>query len=101
MCAEVLADNWATRAVLDLRHIGKPALLRRLPSAGWRVLRAPMARFMVWLTVGMYPPVVRARLGYGWSRRSALALRLMGRLIALAWRLVPFERRFHPRARAA
>jgi uncharacterized protein (DUF2236 family) len=49
----------------------------------------------------MYPSAVRDTLGYRWSRRSALALWLLGRAIALGWRLVPFERRYHPRARAA
>ncbi|MEV6636483.1 oxygenase MpaB family protein [Actinoplanes sp. NPDC051470] len=101
MCAEVLEDNWATRAVLDLRRIGRPPLLRWLPDAAWSVLRAPMARFVVWLTIGMYPPVVRARLGYRWSRRSALALRMVGGAVAFGWRFVPFEWRYHPRARAA
>ena len=101
MCAEVLEDNWAARAVLDLRRIGKPPLLRWLPDAGWRVLRVPMARVVVWLTAGMFPPVVRARLGYRWTRRSALALWLLGRVVAAGWRLVPFEWRYHPRARAA
>ena len=101
MCAEVLEDNWAARAVLDLRRIGKPPLLRWLPDAGWRVLRVPMARVVVWLTAGMFPPVVRARLGYRWTRRSALALWLLGRVVAAGWQLVPFEWRYHPRARAA
>ncbi|MET0496072.1 MAG: oxygenase MpaB family protein [Actinoplanes sp.] len=101
MCAEVLEDNWAARAVLDLRRIGQPPLLRWLPDAGWRVLRVPMARTVVWLTVGMFPPVIRARLGYRWSRPSALALWLLGRVVAAGWRLVPFEWRYHPRARAA
>lgn len=101
MCAEVLEDNWAARAVLDLRRIGKPPLLRWLPDAVWPVLRVPMARVVVWLTAGMFPPVIRARLGYRWSRRSALALWLLGRVVAAGWRLVPFEWRYHPRARAA
>jgi uncharacterized protein (DUF2236 family) len=43
---------------------------------------------------------VRAKLGYRWSRRSALGLWLLGRTVALGWHLVPFERRYHPRARA-
>ncbi|MFJ6084400.1 oxygenase MpaB family protein [Streptomyces sp. NPDC092369] len=101
MCAEVLEDNWPTRAVLDIRHIVKPPTLRRLPDALWKVLRVPVTRPMIWLTVGMYPPTIRARLGYRWSRRSAVALWLLGRAIALGWHLVPFERRYHPRARAA
>ncbi|MFB7664267.1 oxygenase MpaB family protein [Kitasatospora sp. NPDC056138] len=101
MCAQVLEDSPAARAVLDIRRIARPPALGRLPQPLWRVLRVPFARFGVWLTVGLYPPVVRERLGYGWSRRSAFGFRLFGRAVALGWRLVPFERRFHPRARAA
>jgi uncharacterized protein (DUF2236 family) len=101
MCAEVLEDNWAARAVLDLRRIGKPPVLSWLPDAVWRVIRVPVARSFVWLTVGLYPPAVRARLGYHWSRRSALALWLLGRAVAVGWHLVPLDRRYHPRARAA
>jgi uncharacterized protein (DUF2236 family) len=101
MCTEVLEDNWPTRAVLDIRHIAKPPALRRLPDPLWKLLRVPVTRPMIWLTVGMYPPTIRARLGYRWSRRSALALWLLGRTVALGWHLVPFERRYHPRARAA
>lgn len=101
MCTEVLEDNPATRAVLDLRRLDKPPALGWLPEGLWPVIRVPISRSMVWLTVGMYPPVVRARLGYRWSRRSAFALWLLGRTVALGWQLVPFERRYHPRARAA
>ncbi|MGK4580063.1 oxygenase MpaB family protein [Kitasatospora sp. HPMI-4] len=101
MCAEVLEDSPAARAVLDIRRIARPPALGWLPQPVWRVLRVPLARFGVWLTVGLYPPVVRERLGYRWSRRSAFGLRVVGRLVAAGWRLVPFERRFHPRARAA
>ena len=100
MCADTLEDNRAARAVLDIRRIGKPPFLKWLPDVVWRVIRGPLTRPFVWLTVGMYPPAVRARLGYRWSRRSAVGLWLVGRTVALGWRLVPFERRYHPRARA-
>ncbi|CAM02732.1 uncharacterized protein (DUF2236 family) [Saccharopolyspora erythraea NRRL 2338] len=100
MCAEALEVNKATRDVLDISGIGKPPLLRRLPDPLWRLARIPIARGFVWLTVGLYPPVVREKLGYTWSSRDERTLRVLGRLLALAWRLVPFELRYHPRARA-
>lgn len=101
MAADVLEDNVATREVLDIRRIDKPPTLRFLPEPAWRLARIPISRGFVWLTVGMYPQPVRDLLGYTWSTRDERAFRLVGRAIALAWRLVPFERRFHPRARAA
>ncbi|ASR36475.1 hypothetical protein BAY61_17320 [Prauserella marina] len=100
MCADVLEDNKATRDVLDIGAIAKPATLRLLPGPLWRLARIPMAKGFVWLTVGMYDPVVRQRLGYSWSARDERLHRLFGRAVNAAFRLVPFERRYHPRARA-
>ena len=60
-----------------------------------------MHRGFVWLTIGLYPPPVRARLGYSWTSRDERAFRLVGRIVGAAWRLVPPERRLHPRARSA
>ncbi|SFQ58576.1 Uncharacterized conserved protein, DUF2236 family [Amycolatopsis arida] len=100
MCTEVLEVNKATRDVLDIRELAKPPMLAWLPDAVWRLLRVPVARGFVWLTVGMYHPAVRAKLGYSWSAGDARLHRLVGRAINAAFHLVPFERRYHPRARA-
>ena len=101
MCADVLEDTVATRTVLDVADIGKPPLLARLPDPLWRVLRIPLMRGFRWLTTGLYPEPVRATLGLSWSRRDERVLRLLGRGVHLAWKLVPFDYRFHPRARQA
>lgn len=101
MCRDVLEDNKATRDVLDIERIAKPPVLRWLPDPLWRWARVPFARTFVWLTVGLYPEPVRRRLGLRWTARDARMLRLFGRALALAWRLVPFDLRYHPRARAA
>ncbi|GAA2794635.1 oxygenase MpaB family protein [Saccharopolyspora taberi] len=100
MCAEVLEDNKATRDVLDISGITRPPLLRRLPEPLWRLLRIPIARGFVWFTVGLYPEVVRQRLGYRWSARDERALRILGRIVGAVWKFVPFRLRYHPRARA-
>jgi uncharacterized protein (DUF2236 family) len=100
MCRTVLEDNKATRDVLDLSALDRPPTVSWLPMPLWRLVRAPVARGFVWLTVGMYPSAVRELLGFTWSRRDEWLLRRFGRLVRLGWRLVPFERRFHPRARA-
>jgi uncharacterized protein (DUF2236 family) len=56
---------------------------------------------MLWVTTGLYPEAVRRKLGLRWTRRDELMLRVTGRAVALGWNLVPFDRRMHPRARAA
>ncbi|MFC4003471.1 oxygenase MpaB family protein [Prauserella oleivorans] len=100
MCRDVLEDNKATRDVLDLSRIGKPPFLRFLPDAVWALLRRPLHRGFVWLTVGMYDQPVRDRLGYRWTARDARLHRFAGRVLNAAFSLVPWERRYHPRARA-
>ncbi|WP_028937836.1 oxygenase MpaB family protein [Pseudonocardia spinosispora] len=101
MCTEVLEDNKATRDVLDLSELAKPPYAPWLPEWAWRLLRIPVAKGFVWLTVGMYDDPVRRLLGYSWTERDELAMRAIRLVVRNAWRLVPFERRFHPRARAA
>ncbi|GAA4617511.1 oxygenase MpaB family protein [Saccharopolyspora hordei] len=101
MCREVLEDNWATRAVLDISRIGKPPLLSRLPDPLWRLARVPISRGFRWLTIGLYDPVIREKLGFRWTARDERIHRLLGRALAFVWRFVPFELRYHPRARAA
>ncbi|GAA2091313.1 oxygenase MpaB family protein [Streptomyces albiaxialis] len=100
MAEEVLEDNQPTRDVLDIRHIARPPALRLLPDPLWRALRGPQARLTVWLTVGLFPPAVRRRLGYMWTVRDERRLRRLGRAVHWGWKLVPPSRRYHPRARA-
>ncbi|MDV6014604.1 oxygenase MpaB family protein [Haloechinothrix sp. LS1_15] len=100
MCTSVLEVNQATRDVLDLRQLAKPPSLRWLPDPVWRVVRIPVARGFTWLTVGLYHPSVRERLGYRWRRRDEVVFRALGRISHACWQLLPFEWRYHPRARA-
>ena len=101
MCREVLEVNKATTDVLDIHDIAKPVALPWLPDALWRVLRVPVTRNFRWLTVGLYDPVIRQRLGFTWTYRDELLLRLFGRVLNAVFTLVPHDWRFHPRARAA
>ncbi|MDT0309339.1 oxygenase MpaB family protein [Streptomyces sp. DSM 44917] len=101
MCREVLEVTPAARAVLDVSDLARPPALARVPGPLWRAVAGPAGRGMVWLTTGLYHPAVRERLGLSWSARDERLLRLLGRAVAAGWRLVPFEYRFHPRARAA
>jgi uncharacterized protein (DUF2236 family) len=101
MCAEVLEDNKATRDVLDLSELAKPPLAPWLPDPAWRLLRIPIAKGFIWLTVGMYDQPIRTLLGYRWTAWDERMLRLVRLVVRNVWRLVPFERRYHPRARSA
>lgn len=99
-CTEVLEVNRATLDVLDLRGLPKPPALRHLPEAVWRLVRVPAGAFMVWATVGMYHPAVRARLGYRWSSFDERALRAVGTAVDATWGRLPLRWRTHPRALA-
>jgi uncharacterized protein (DUF2236 family) len=101
ICRNVLEDNKATRDVLDIARIGKPPTLNRLPDPLWRLLRIPISRGFVWMTIGLYEPAVRKRLGFRWTSRDERLLRIAGRTLGAVWKLVPFDLRYHPRARAA
>ncbi|WP_020673648.1 oxygenase MpaB family protein [Amycolatopsis nigrescens] len=100
MCAEVLEDNKATRDVLDIRALPKPNFLPWLPMPAWKLVRGMVARNFVWLTVGLYDQSIREKLGYTWTGKDERRHRRLGRLINAAFKLVPRDRRYHPRARA-
>lgn len=100
MCEDVLEDNKATRDVLEIGDLAKPHFLPWLPDFVWNLVRGLIARNFVWLTVGMYDPPIRERLGYTWTERDARRHRRTGKLISAAFKLVSHDRRYHPRARA-
>ncbi len=100
MCEDVLEDNKATRDVLDIQDLPKPHFLPWLPDLAWRHVRGQVARNFVWLTVGLYDPPIRELLGYSWTARDERRHRRAGKLINAVFKLVPRDRRYHPRARA-
>ena len=100
MCCEVLEDNKATRDVLDLSGLGPPPYATWIPDALWAILRVPIARGFVWLTIGMYDEPVRELLGYKWSPRDRRLFEVVGAGVNVACRLVPRRYRMHPRGRA-
>lgn len=59
--------------------------------------RKLLARFFVWLTVGLYDPPVRELMGYRWLRRDEWLHRRFGDIVRLVFALVPFRFRKHPR----
>lgn len=100
MCCEVLEDNKATRDVLDLSGLGPPPYAMWIPDAMWSILRVPISRGFVWLTVGMYDQPVRDLLGYKWSGRDEKLFDVVGKAVNAAFTLVPRRYRMHPRGRA-
>ena len=107
MCRNVLEDNKATRDVLDLSGLGVPPFLPWLPDPIWAILRIPVAKGFVWLTVGMYDQPVRDLLGYSLDqarraparpRRSRRRRRLPPRPVAVPLP-PPRPRRLGPRDR--
>ncbi|WP_256252232.1 oxygenase MpaB family protein [Streptomyces sp. yr375] len=100
MCAEVLEDNKATRDVLDTAGLARPPFLPWLAEVMWRPVGALIGRSFVWFTIGLYDREVRVLLGFAWSRRDARRHRRICQAISAVFRLVPHDRRYHPRARA-
>ncbi|WP_329791594.1 oxygenase MpaB family protein [Lentzea sp. DG1S-22] len=100
MCSEVLVENKATRDVLNLTDLPRPRFLCAVPHGLWSPLWALSARLLTWLTVGLYDPVIRERLGVCWTGFDDRLHRAAGVVVHLVFRLLPHDRRFHPRARA-
>jgi uncharacterized protein (DUF2236 family) len=101
MCDTVLEDNTATRDVLNLGQVGKPPILRWVPLPIWNRIWALFAKAFVWLTVGLFDPAVRRKLGYSWVDRDEKLHRMLGWLVHCVFMMIPHDRRYHPRARAA
>ncbi|WP_082948068.1 oxygenase MpaB family protein [Mycobacterium sp. 852014-52450_SCH5900713] len=100
MCRNVLEDNYATRAVLDLTIYDKLPIAPWLPDWLWGGLTKLSRPFFVWLTVGFYHPAVRERLGFQWTGRDEWLHRRFGNMVRLIFAVVPPRYRKHPRARA-
>jgi uncharacterized protein (DUF2236 family) len=100
MCRNVLENNYAARAVLDLTDLPKPPFAEKMPDWMWRLQRRMVAPFFVWVTVGLYHPAVRELMGYTWSARDEWLHRRFGAVVRIVFSLLPKRARMHPRARA-
>ncbi|WP_028847171.1 oxygenase MpaB family protein [Thermocrispum agreste] len=98
MCRNVLEPHPTALAVLDLSGLDKPPQLAGLPDGVWSWLRRHIEKRYVWLTVGMYHPAVRDKLGFTWSDRDERRLRAFGRWVDRVFRLLPKRVKWHPRA---
>ena len=101
MCSDVLENNYAARAVLDLTELPKPPFAQWIPDSAVGSAAQALAPFFVWLTVGLYDPAGARADGLhvvGARRVAAPALRRRG----ARWcsRCCRTARAMHPRARA-
>ncbi|MFJ3670418.1 oxygenase MpaB family protein [Streptomyces sp. NPDC090106] len=99
MVSEELEPTVVVRELLDPRRRialppGAPALLRLL----WPVLRPPLGRLHVFVTIGLLPPVARAWLGLPWTRRDERRLRRFGAVVRTLVPLLPERLRYLPLA---
>jgi uncharacterized protein (DUF2236 family) len=78
-----------------------PAPFRWLGGPQWFLLRRPVGTTLTWIARGTVGPVVRERLGLGWSRTDERLLRGLARLVRIAWLLLPGNLGMAAVARAA
>lgn len=72
-----------------------------LAGPAWWCLRPAVSVAPAWIARGTLPAQARERLGLSWSRSDEAALRALFGATNAAWRLVPHDLRYLPRARAA
>ena len=101
MCRNVLENNWAARAVLDLSTMPKHPSLGWMPDWMWRLNVAAMQQFFNFTTVGLFDPAVRELMGYTWSPRQEQLHRAFGTAIYRLTRVLPKRMLMHPRKRSA
>jgi uncharacterized protein (DUF2236 family) len=78
-----------------------PWMLRSLLRAAWPLLLPPLARFRVFLTVGLMPPEARAAIGLRWTVRQERRLRRFGHVVRIVVPMLPERLRYLPIAREA
>jgi uncharacterized protein (DUF2236 family) len=105
-CATVLEMNPAAEWVLDtILHPSRPPKLPNdlawaRPLVATRPVRQALFVPVRLATIGGLPRLVRQRFGIPWSRRDQVALDALELGVQRAWPLVPFSRRWQPRALA-
>ena len=104
MLADRLEDNPAVRDLLEtLIGAGTPPPPPRwpLPTRAWQPVAALAGRSLLWVTVGLLPPLLRHRLGLTWDRADERRLGVIAALVRTTVPAVPVRWRYHPRAAGA
>lgn len=89
MVANRLEYTDSVRDVLEALSRPSPPPVEALPDSAWRAARLPAARMGTLATVGLLPPVLRARFGLRWTRAQELELRALGRASRAATPVMP------------
>jgi uncharacterized protein (DUF2236 family) len=77
MVANRLEHTDSVRDVLDALASPSRPPVSALPDSAWRAARLPAARMGALATIGLLPPVLRARFGLRWTRAQELELRAL------------------------
>lgn len=99
VCSEELEINRATLDIFSIK-IPKPWFVL-MPTPIWDQMFKPMVAGQRWIAAGLFDPVVREKAGMRWTPGDEVLLRLFGKLVEMAFIVVPDEIRLHPRALAA
>jgi uncharacterized protein (DUF2236 family) len=99
VCRDELEINQATLDIFQIR-IPKPKFVL-MPTPVWDQLFKPLVAGQRWIAAGLFEPSVREKAGMRWTPSDEVVLRLFGKLVEIAFLVVPDEIRLHPRALAA
>ncbi|TQS41316.1 oxygenase MpaB family protein [Cryptosporangium phraense] len=98
MCSsELEATPAALRLLALFDHFGDVAY-PGVPRVLWRASAPLIARPLRWLNYGVFPPVVREKLGITWTDRDERRFRRVMRTLAAVWRRMPDRIRLISRA---
>ncbi|WP_197748287.1 oxygenase MpaB family protein [Mycolicibacterium sediminis] len=98
-CREDLEITKAARDIFTIR-IPKPWFVM-VPTPVWDQAFKPLVAGQRWIAAGLFDPVLREKADMRWTPKDEAVLRLLGKLVDLAFVAVPDEIRLHPRALAA
>ncbi|GGS30885.1 oxygenase MpaB family protein [Actinokineospora fastidiosa] len=73
---------------------------RFVPGPVWAVVRDPVVRFGVWLSVALLPPRAREILGLTWTERQERRFRAFAAVVRAVWPRLPRRLRYLDRAYA-
>jgi uncharacterized protein (DUF2236 family) len=71
-----------------------------MPTPVWDQLFRPMVAGQRWIAAGLFDPVVREKANMRWSPGDEVLLRLFGKLVEMAFVVVPDEIRLQEPARS-
>lgn len=99
VCSDELEINQATLDIFRIR-IPKPKFVP-MPTPVWDQLFRPVVAGQRWIAAGLFDPAVREKAGMRWTPGDEALLRLFGKMVEVAFLVVPDEIRLHPRALSA